>query len=373
MKAVFLTSAVLQLMSRTTPSLAAVRRRCRRAGLLVCGLILAAAIGAGHRGDVVDPRDIVESQSAWSLAIDPHKTLGSSRCEKCHANEVAIWKKTPHHTTFFTLHRTAQAGEIADRLGIADYKSDSNCIQCHYTMQQSGSKLVALSGVSCESCHGASADWIDIHNDYGGPGATAAAESDAHRQDRLALSIAAGMRNPINAYLVARSCYRCHSVPDERLVNVGGHVAGTMDFELVSWSQGSLRHHFLAGNAIGNNPPASPQRLRILFVAGMIADLEFSLRATALATEKGEFATASARRADRAAKRLESIAAKIDHAAIDRIMETYGQLRLRLGNGEQLVAAADIVQTAGLEFAATADPEALAVLDAFIPLPDRWK
>ena len=53
------------------------------------------------------------------------------------------------------------------------------------------------------------------------------------------------MRNPVNVYLLAQSCYRCHTVPDERLVNVGGHHAGSLDFELVSWSQGTVRHNFV--------------------------------------------------------------------------------------------------------------------------------
>ena len=53
------------------------------------------------------------------------------------------------------------------------------------------------------------------------------------------------MNNPHNIYLIARQCYDCHTVPNERLVNVGGHLAGSQDFELVAWSQGMVRHNFL--------------------------------------------------------------------------------------------------------------------------------
>ena len=96
------------------------------------------------------------------------------------------------------------------------------------------------------------------------------------------------MRNPINVYMLAQSCYRCHTVPDERLVNVGGHNVGSMDFEIVAWSQGTVRHNFLRSDG-QSNEPSSPERLRQMFVAGMIADLEFSVRATAAATEKATF------------------------------------------------------------------------------------
>ena len=92
---------------------------------------------------------------------------------------------------------------------------------------------------------GAAKQWVDVHNDYGGQGVTRESETPAHRYERLSKSIARGMRNPINVYLVAQSCYRCHTVPSERLVNVGGHVAGSMDFEIVSWSQGTVRHNFV--------------------------------------------------------------------------------------------------------------------------------
>ena len=337
------------------------------AAVLAAAAVLLINTGAGHLASLSEePRD-----SKWNLAIDPHKVLGTSACEKCHTAEVNVWKQTPHFATFLSLHRQPAAQKIAANLGITSFKNDSNCIQCHYTMKQEPQGLTAIAGVSCESCHGAAADWLDKHHDYG-PGATRLTESAPHRRDRLISSIKAGMRNPVNAYLVAQSCYRCHTVPDERLVNVGGHPAGSLDFELVSWSQGTLRHHFVDGHGDAN-PLASPERIRILFVAGMIADLEHSLRCTAAATEKAEFGLTAAKRADRAAKRLRSLQAKVSQPVLAEVLNVYDGVELRLGNGTNLSKAADEVNRLGLKFAATADPASLAPLDPFVPPQAKWK
>ena len=335
---------------------------------LEIGCILIVALSFGVRADDQDPRNTV-----LEVHLNPHKIVGFENCQKCHASEVAVWKQTPHSTTFTSLHRNPEAKQIASRLGISSFKQDAACISCHYTMQaeHSGS-LEAISGVSCESCHGAAQDWVTVHNDYGGAGVTREAESKEHRIARLRNSIAGGMRNPINTYLVAQSCYRCHTVPNESLVNVGGHKAGSMDFEIVSWSQGMVRHNFVRTNGASNDP-SSQDRLRQMFVAGMIADLEFSLRCTAVATEKAEFGLNSAKRADRAAKRLAAAQTKLNLSELDAILAVYKSIQLKLNNRDQLSEAADSINQLGIRFAATVAGSQLAAIDPFIPTPDKWK
>lgn len=304
--------------------------------------------------------------------INPHKVLGYESCDKCHAAEVAVWKQTPHHQTFLTLHRRTEAKQIAGKMGISSFKTDSECIKCHYTMQSHGNDLEAISGISCESCHGAAADWVEVHNDYGGAGATRQAESPEHRIQRLRQSISGGMRNPINVYMVAQSCYRCHTVPSERLVNVGGHNAGSLDFEIVSWSQGSLRHNFVRSDGTSNQP-SDRNRLRAMFVAGMIADLEFSLRATAAATEKATFGVTSAKRASRAAKRLAAAQAKLNHALLGDILAVYESVTLKLNNAAELIEAADSIAALGVRFAAVVPGDELEAIDKYIPAESKWK
>lgn len=306
------------------------------------------------------------------IPVDPSRVVGTDACAKCHAAEINVWKQTSHYGTFLTLHRKPQAQEIARKMGVSSFKHDSACIKCHYSIQEQPGGLEPIAGVSCESCHGPAKNWLELHRDYGGAGVKRDEETPAHRRERLVASISAGMRNPENVYLIAQSCYRCHTVPDEKLVNVGGHVAGTLDFEMVAWSQGKMRHNFVRteGNA---NDPSSRERLRVMFVSGMIADLEFSLRATAEATSKETFGINAATRAARAAKRLAAAQSKLQQPILDEVLKAFRGVELKLNNREQLISAADAIAELGVRFAATARPEELAAMDAYIPKSDQWR
>jgi len=356
------------------------RRRFFVGGTLV--LILATFGANAFESNQIDPRNVT-----WDFNVAPSKVLGVESCEKCHSSEIQVWKQTPHHDTFLTLHRKKEALQIASRLGIQSYKTDSNCVQCHYTMKEVGGLAIstrgesdvnsthaveAISGVSCESCHGPSKDWLTTHNDYGGAGVTRQSESKDHRRSRLSQSIKLGMRNPVNLYLVAQSCYRCHTVPDEELVNKGGHNPGSLDFELVSWSQGLVRHNFVRTDG-KQNAENSPERLRVMFVAGMIADLEYSLRATSAATEKAMFGVTSAKRTVRAAERLKSAQSKLNQPLLDEVLMVYASVKLKLNNRDPLTEAADQIHQLGLRFAATIPGEDLSAIAGYIPAKDKWK
>lgn len=330
--------------------------------------VLCALLSAHCLGQDADPRN-----ANLDVHLNPHQVLGYQSCQKCHASEIGVWKQTPHHATFMTLHRNPAAQQIAERLGIASFKTDSACVKCHYTMQADNNlQLQAISGVSCESCHGAAKNWIEHHNDFGGSTATRQTESPQHRIERLRASIAGGMRNPINVYLIAQSCYRCHTVPDEKLVNIGGHNAGSLDFEFVAWSQGSLRHNFVRTNG-QTNDASSKDRQRQMFMAGMIADLEFSLRSTAAATEKAEFGVNAAKRAARAAKRLAAAQSKLNQPLLEDILTVFQNVELKLNNRQQLIEAADRVNSLGIRFAASVAGSELAAIESFIPPESNWK
>jgi hypothetical protein len=300
------------------------------------------------------------------VRCDPAKTLGPDSCIKCHENEMLAWKATPHFATFESLHRRPEAKAIADRLGLASIKRNDQCLKCHYTAQHVDGRERVVAGVSCESCHGAAADWVELHADYGGPTASKAQESVEHRRERIDRAIAAGMNNPSNLYLIARQCLACHTSPDERLVNVGGHAAGSAEFELVAWSQGKVRHNFLRTDGAAN-APSSPERLRVMFVVGVMADLEASLRATAAASEKAAFGVAAAQRAARQKRRLYEISKLVENPHVARAMQAALGVRLKLNNREALLAAADEVKSAGFAFAAAADGVELSAIDAWLP------
>ncbi len=303
---------------------------------------------------------------------DPTKVIGPMRCAACHENEVRVWLQTPHAKTLEDLHRRPEANAIAAKMGIRSIKRGDVCLDCHYTSQSVGDKNQIIAGVSCESCHGAALDWVTLHNDYGGPTVLKSQESAAHQEQRREISIAHGMRNPTNVYSVARSCLQCHSVPNEKLVNVGGHGAGKLEFEMVSWSQGINRHNFLrTGNQ--NNAENTAEQLRVMFVAGLIADLEFSTRAVAQATERGTYGLAVAQRAANVAVRLKSIQDQIKDPNLESALVAFSRAVLKTNNEAELTAIADEIQQAGTTFAQSTDGSKFAVLDTMIPVKSQYK
>jgi len=310
---------------------------------------------------------------------DPGKVLGNDACVKCHAPEQAVWSKTPHAKTFDELHRRPEAKQIALKLGIDSIKHSGRCADCHYTQQAvntvastMGSGVHAIAGISCESCHGPARDWLETHHNYGGPDVTRLTESPAHRKQRIQAAIALGMRNPSNVYLVAQSCYRCHTTADEELVNVGGHSAGSLTFDFVSWSQGTIHHNFV--NSDGQvNTPSSPERLRVMFVAGILAEVESTLRAVARATTKDTYGVTVAQRAARSGARLKSLAAKINDPRLDQAVQIFETVSIRLNNEAPLTKAANMIAQIGVDFAENPPASGWEQIDRFVPGKDKWK
>ena len=302
---------------------------------------------------------------------DPAQVLGAVSCAKCHEAEMKQWQGTPHYATFETLHRKPEAKQIVKNLGLSSVKRNELCVRCHYTEQLVRDRVRVVSGVSCESCHGAGKDWVPLHNDYGGVNITKEQETTEHAQQRIADSIAAGMNNPSNLYLIARQCLACHTTPDERLVNEGGHPAGSGQFEFVAWSQGMVRHKFLSGG--GTNAVSTPERLRMMYVVGMMADLEASFRATSRASVKNTFGIASAQRAARLKRKLYDVAQLIDNEHLDRALDAALAVPLKLGRSEQLLSAAAEIGAAAEAFASSAKGEELTAIDEFLPDPSQYK
>ncbi len=302
---------------------------------------------------------------AW--AYDPENVVGAERCGECHKSEHATWKDTRHYKTFYEMHKRDKAREIADKLGIKRMKTERLCMTCHYSRQSDGGKVKAVSGVSCESCHGPARAWVDVHQDYG-KGLTKETESESHRESRWESCASAGMIRPSNIYNVAANCYGCHTVPFEDLVNKGGHPAGSR-FELLSWSQGEVRHNYIEGAV---NRPATQARKRILYMVGRMLDLEFGLRGVVKATSGKLYAKAMARRVKKAAVDVEALYAV---AAVDEIKEILdalprkadGKLRISLKAKDQLLVAAEKISAAAQRFATNHDGGAFAAVDALLP------
>lgn len=340
------------------------------AALFAVGAVVAVRPGAAAVSEA--PGSATTPHPELRIEHDPAQVVGYETCVKCHAAEATVWRRTPHFATFEQLHRRPRAKEIAKRMGVRSIKRDGLCVQCHYTEQTVGDRTKAVSGVSCESCHGPARDWLALHNDYGGPGASKAGESDSHAAARRAASVAAGMRNPHNLYLVARSCLNCHTAPNEALVEQGGHPSGSPDFELVAWSQGRVRHNFLRTGSTAN-AASDRDRLRVMYVVGQMADLEYSLRATAIATAPGQYGQAAARRAARARRRLAEMQLRLADRHIQVALDAFAAAPLVAGRRETLSQAADRVAAAAYALAEQADGASLAAIDDLLPSVGDYK
>jgi len=305
-----------------------------------------------------------------AVASDPAKIVGPNACGECHKQEAEAWKGTHHFKTFGEMPRRKEANEIAEKMGVQRIRSESLCLTCHYTVQQKDNRKQTIAGISCESCHSAGEDWVKVHSQYSGK--TEKTETKAEAEARLKLADAKGMIRPSSLYRLAKNCYGCHVVPQEDLVNKGGHPAGSA-FELVSWSQGEVRHNTWHSKG-KQNVPASAARRRMLYLVGLGVELETGIRAVAHATVRRRYAFEMAKRVDRVRKQIAAAAKAVPNVPeIAKMVEFAYSAGLKLNNEAFLTAAADGVSKLLTSITEKYDGSTLTGLDSLIPGPDKLK
>jgi Cytochrome c554 and c-prime len=251
-------------------------------------------------------------------AIDVHAQSfneGYRKCEKCHEAEVAVWKKTKHSGSFNDVHKKDEAKKILAAVGgPTSMRANPTCVMCHYTETKASAtaKPAVNSGPSCESCHGASSDWRDVHNFYGQGIEDPKKESPANKQKRLADARNAGMIWSFMHYEIAANCNECHGLAHPKLKGdvlskmlEAGHP-GEPEFELVAHSQGSVRHRYYPPN-ITVNAEMSAAELARLFVIGQAAKL-VSATAAAGKSDHAKYVALQKKRTDDARKALAAVA-----------------------------------------------------------------
>jgi len=313
---------------------------------------------------------IVSLAAHSAVASDAEMTVGPNACTECHKQETEAWKGTHHFKTFRDMPRNTKANEIAKKMGVRRVKSESLCLNCHFTVQQKDNKEEPVAGISCESCHSAGKDWIKVHSGFSGK--TEKTETTAEEAVRWKLSVAKGMIRPRSIYQIAKNCYSCHVVPQEALVNKGGHKAGSA-FELVSWSQGEVRHNTWHSKG-KENVPANAARKRMFYLVGLGVELETALRAIAKATVRKAYAFEMAKRADRARKHLAAAAKAAPQVPeIGQLVNSGHSAGLKLNNERDLTAAADGVSKLLVSITEKYDGSTMAGLDSLIPGPEKFK
>ena len=250
---------------------------------------------------------------------------GAKLCEECHEEEFKVWSKTKHFKSFRSVHREPKdASKPSPKKilkavgGQKRMKRNKTCYLCHYTLQKkdAGAKHEVKSGTSCESCHGASSDYMDIHGDYGGKDVKREAESADHKAKRIADSKAAGLIWPSMKYEIAENCMTCHGLanPDLKADDLAkmlgaGHPINP-EFELVKYSQGSVRHRHYPPN-MKTNAEMTPKEQAEFFVIGQAAAL---VSATSVMSKSSEakYIEAQKTRAENAKAALAGVAEAAD-------------------------------------------------------------
>ena len=300
-------------------------------------------------------------------------TLGAADCESCHSEEFNAWRKTKHAKSFNILPASDKGNEIAEKMGMEMDRGESLCIECHFTVTAKSPK-VAVEGITCESCHGPAKKWLDPHS---AKGIKREQESKSARSARMEKSAKLGLLRPQSIYQVAENCFQCHTVPNEELVIKGGHTAGSK-FELVSWTQGEVRHNVFEKK---ENKGASAARKRVLYITGKALDLEYGMRGVATATKKAKYAISMIKRVVRARSALKKIKKAVQNekvaGLIGDMLSAADNKYMKWNNEKALTAQAGKVADAAKAFVAMqADSKSaanLASIDSLIPGADKFK
>jgi hypothetical protein len=110
-----------------------------------------------------------------------------------------------------------------------------------------------------------------------------------------------------------------------------------------------------------------------MYVVGVMADLEASLRATAQATSKAPYGVASARRAANLKRKLLEIYDKTGNPRVEQALDAALEAPLKISQSESLMHAAQVIGEAAYAFAQEANGNDLAAIDPMLPPPNTYK
>ena len=303
---------------------------------------------------------LLASQAAAGRQADFRKVVGSTECSACHETEAEILSRTRHSRTLDELRDRPAAIEIAHRLGLADPLSEGLCQDCHLTTALIDGERRIIEGIACESCHGGGRSFLLDHPKD---------KNDAPKEWARIESI--GMVTPARLYELATRCYSCHLVSSEKLVDIGGHTVGS-PFELLSWSQGEIRHNtwYTKGES---NIERGRDGCRLLYLLGSTVELEAVLRAAAEIEGRGRYYKAVSRRLVSARHRMEKISKACPDLPLRALLDTVGGLRIGRENGQALTPPAEQLSEIGRHLLERYDGTELSCLDALVPNPEEYR
>lgn len=108
-----------------------------------------------------------DTTKAPAADVEGATYVSNNKCKTCHLAEYKSWQTTPHAKALEVLKSAdaAKVAEMATRLGVkveGKASESPECLQCHVAGHglaggypgADSLKTAALSGVTCESCHG---------------------------------------------------------------------------------------------------------------------------------------------------------------------------------------------------------------------------
>lgn len=205
----------------------------------LCLCLAAVALFTGV-GPAPEPAQAQSSSAATHLGV---ASCGGSTChgrsqpdgKTVRQDEILRWQEpsspTGAHSRAYAVLTQPRGRDIARRTGYSSATvPEAGCIGCHSTYAASrGPRFVQAEGVGCESCHGPSQNWIDVH------------KSGDH-----AAALRAGMRPLDRPEVRAAVCVDCHfgSVKEANFVThrmmAAGHPRVSFELDLFTTLQ---QHH----------------------------------------------------------------------------------------------------------------------------------
>lgn len=238
---------------------------------------------------------------AWVPSSAPGAAVlkqGPETCKKCHKAEHAVWAGSPHGKSFREIHKHDKAKTIAKKVGGGKMRNNATCQQCHYTVIDKRGKPRPGAGPSCESCHGNATNWIEVHNNEKRP-----------KKDRRSETIPMGMIWSDMKYDIVENCFGCHGLSKlpgdtiNALLDAGHPING--DYEVVRYSQGSVRHRFYPPN-VTVNAEMSAGELANFYTIGQMVSLVDAAQAKGK-SQHPAFQKAMAKRIERAEQALSGL------------------------------------------------------------------
>ncbi len=208
------------------------------------------------RGQNQEPEKVLKQPATPPTVI----YYGVTACTKCHdkpdkknppilcrCNEFPIWEEQDKHGLAMKNLETDRARRMATLLQIADVTKEKRCVTCHgvwVSPAEEKQKRIHKSfnpaeGVNCCACHGAYADWVDLHGGLRSDewrGLTRKQKQDWY-----------GMQDLWDPVKRTQLCVSCHvgNIDQEKFVTHEMYAAGhppLPGIEMVTFSEVMPRH-----------------------------------------------------------------------------------------------------------------------------------